>query len=204
MRLAGDGAEVVGADLGAAASAAAARGLSSGSTSRDPGGPGTTKSPTSTNWMCACATGRERRSTAGRLRSAYARTNRAAYQRDFHIRYARDHASVALWAASDEEDLENYRDPTKHLASRPFALDPQRSANGAFVSGLGATSLPTTEVADSGSDARLGREPPKSTFRIRWSTWRGCSRWRSSGRAGSSTTRRAASCTSTPSTSGLR
>ena len=95
---------------------------------------------------------------------------RAAALYDNHIRYVRNHPSVALWATSDEEDLENYRDLTKHLAPRPFALDPQRRAvvrstgrygdahvyhgwyggsiweyarmTEAFVSELGATSLP--------------------------------------------------------------
>jgi beta-mannosidase len=45
---------------------------------------------------------------------------------DNHIRYVRNHPSVALWATSDEEDLENYRDLTKHLAARPALLDPQQ------------------------------------------------------------------------------
>jgi beta-mannosidase len=99
---------------------------------------------------------------------------RAAALYDNHIRYVRNHASVALWATSDEEDLENYRDLTKHLAPRPFALDPQRRAvvrstgrygdahvyhgwyggsiweyarmKEAFVSELGATSLPNYET----------------------------------------------------------
>ena len=38
----------------------------------------------------------------------------------------RNHPSVAIWATSDEESLENYRDLTKHLAARPAFLDPQR------------------------------------------------------------------------------
>ena len=42
------------------------------------------------------------------------------------IRYARNHPSVALWATSDEESLENYRVLTKHLEPRLYALDPQR------------------------------------------------------------------------------
>jgi hypothetical protein len=50
---------------------------------------------------------------------------RAAALYDRHIRYVRNHPSVALWAASDEEDFENYRELTKHLAPRPSALDPQ-------------------------------------------------------------------------------
>ena len=88
-------------------------------------------------------------------------------------------------ATGGEEDLENSRDLTKHLAPRPFALHPQQRAavrstgrygdayvyhgwyggslwayarmKETFVSELGANSLPTSEVADSGSDARLGR-----------------------------------------------
>jgi beta-mannosidase len=42
------------------------------------------------------------------------------------IRYVRNHPSIALWATSDEESLENYRDLTKHLEPRPFLHDPQR------------------------------------------------------------------------------
>jgi hypothetical protein len=81
---------------------------------------------------------------------------------------------VALWATSDEEDLENYRDLTKHLAPRASLLDPQRRAvvrstgrfgdahvyhgwyggsiwqytkmTEEFVSELGATSLPNYET----------------------------------------------------------
>ena len=99
---------------------------------------------------------------------------RAAALYDNHLRYARNHPSVALWATSDEEDLENYRDLTKHLAPRPFLLDPQRRPvvrstgrygdehvyhgwyNGSiweytrmaepFVSELGATCLPNYET----------------------------------------------------------
>jgi beta-mannosidase len=52
-------------------------------------------------------------------------SRRAAELYDNHVRYVRNHASVALWAASDEEDFENYRDLTKHLAARPSLLDPQ-------------------------------------------------------------------------------
>jgi hypothetical protein len=51
---------------------------------------------------------------------------RAAELYDNHIRYVRNHPSIAIWATSDEEDLENYRELTKHLASRPAFLDPQR------------------------------------------------------------------------------
>ena len=42
------------------------------------------------------------------------------------IRYVRNHASLAVWATSDEESLENYRDLTKHLEPRLFLHDPQR------------------------------------------------------------------------------
>jgi beta-mannosidase len=91
-----------------------------------------------------------------------------------HIRYVRNHPSVALWATSDEDSLENYRDLTKHLAARAALLDPQRRPvvrstgrygdshvyNGwyggsiweyatmtdMFVSELGATSLPNYET----------------------------------------------------------
>ncbi|MDW8354379.1 MAG: glycoside hydrolase family 2 TIM barrel-domain containing protein [Bryobacterales bacterium] len=51
---------------------------------------------------------------------------RAAALYDRHIRLVRNHPSVAIWATSDEEDLENYADLTKHLAARLFFLDPQR------------------------------------------------------------------------------
>lgn len=51
---------------------------------------------------------------------------RAAELYDTHIRYVRNHPSVAVWSTSDEEDLENYRDLTKHLAPRLFFNDPQR------------------------------------------------------------------------------
>lgn len=99
---------------------------------------------------------------------------RAAQLYDNHIRYVRNHPSVALWATSDEEDFENYRDITKHLAPRAYWVDPQRRAvvrstgrfgdshvyhgwyNGSiweytkmtenFVSELGATSLPNYET----------------------------------------------------------
>jgi beta-mannosidase len=99
---------------------------------------------------------------------------RAAELYDNHIRYARNHPSVALWAASDEEDFENYRELTKHLAPRPSALDPQQrpvvrstgrfgdshvyygwyegsiwqyaGMTQTFVSELGATALPNYET----------------------------------------------------------
>jgi beta-mannosidase len=99
---------------------------------------------------------------------------RAAELYDNHIRYVRNHPSVAIWITSDEEDFENYREITKHLAPRPFLLDPQhrpvhRSTgrfgdshvyhgwyDGSiweytrmqerFVSELGATSLPNYET----------------------------------------------------------
>ena len=99
---------------------------------------------------------------------------RAAALYDPLIRYVRNHPSVAIWATSDEEDLENYRDLTKHLAARPALLDPQRRAvvrstgrygdahvyhgwyggsiweyakmDEEFVSELGATALPNYET----------------------------------------------------------
>ncbi len=99
---------------------------------------------------------------------------RAAALYDNHIRYVRNHPSVALWAASDEEDWENYRDLTKHLAARPALLDPQQRpairstgrfgdahiyhgwydgslwdytrGDQAFISELGATLLPNYET----------------------------------------------------------
>jgi beta-mannosidase len=80
---------------------------------------------------------------------------------------------VALWATCDEESLENYRDLTKHLEPRLYALDPQRrpvqrstgrygdghvyegwyggtiwayaQTNEKFISELGATALPNYE-----------------------------------------------------------
>lgn len=52
-------------------------------------------------------------------------SRRAAELFDNHIRMVRNHASVMAWAPSDEEDLENYRDLTKHLAARASLLDPQ-------------------------------------------------------------------------------
>ncbi len=51
---------------------------------------------------------------------------RAAELYDPLIRYVRNHPSVASWTTCDEESLENYRDLTKHLATRPALLDPQR------------------------------------------------------------------------------
>ncbi len=53
---------------------------------------------------------------------------KAASLYDAHIRYVRNHASIAIWATSDEESLENYRDLTKHLEPRLFLHDPQRRA----------------------------------------------------------------------------
>jgi beta-mannosidase len=98
---------------------------------------------------------------------------RAAALYDPHIRYARNHPSVAIWATSDEEDLENYAQITKHLQPRLFLLDPQHRAvvrstgrygdghiyfgwyegsvwqytnmTEPFVSELGATALPNYE-----------------------------------------------------------
>jgi beta-mannosidase len=51
---------------------------------------------------------------------------KAAALYDPLIRYVRNHASLAIWATSDEESLENYRDLTKHLEPRLFLHDPQR------------------------------------------------------------------------------
>ncbi|MFN0110404.1 MAG: glycosyl hydrolase 2 galactose-binding domain-containing protein [Blastocatellia bacterium] len=95
---------------------------------------------------------------------------KAARLYDPLIRYVRNHPSIALWATSDEESLENYRDLTKHLEPRLYALDPQRrpvqrstgrygdghiyegwyggtiwayaQTNEKFISELGATALP--------------------------------------------------------------
>ncbi|MDX2041513.1 MAG: glycoside hydrolase family 2 TIM barrel-domain containing protein [Acidobacteriota bacterium] len=95
---------------------------------------------------------------------------KAARLYDPLIRYVRNHPSIALWATSDEESLENYRDLTKHLEPRLYALDPQRrpvqrstgrygdghiyegwyggtiwayaNTNEKFISELGATALP--------------------------------------------------------------
>jgi beta-mannosidase len=99
---------------------------------------------------------------------------RAAALYDPLIRTVRNHPCIALWTTSDEEDLENYRDLTKHLAPRPALLDPQRrpvvrstarygdahvyegwyggtiwayaKMTQAFVSELGATALPNYEM----------------------------------------------------------
>ena len=98
---------------------------------------------------------------------------RAAALYDPHIRYVRNHPSVAIWATSDEEDLQNYAEITKHLQPRLFLLDPQHRAvvrstgrygdghiyhgwyegsvweytkmSEPFVSELGATALPNYE-----------------------------------------------------------
>jgi beta-mannosidase len=51
---------------------------------------------------------------------------KAAALYDPHIKYVRNHPSVAIWATSDEESLENYRDLTKHLEPRLYIHDPQR------------------------------------------------------------------------------
>jgi beta-mannosidase len=53
---------------------------------------------------------------------------RAAALYDPLIKMTRNHPSVAVWATSDEEDLENYRVLTKHLAPRLYANDPERRA----------------------------------------------------------------------------
>ena len=52
----------------------------------------------------------------------------AARLYDAHIQMVRNHPSVAIWATSDEEDLENYRVLTKHLAGRLYAGDQERRA----------------------------------------------------------------------------
>ena len=98
---------------------------------------------------------------------------RAAALYDAHIAMVRQHPCIALWATSDEEDLENYRVLTKHLAARLFAQDPERrpvvrstgrygdahvyygwyegsiwqyaKTDEAFISELGATALPDYE-----------------------------------------------------------
>lgn len=99
---------------------------------------------------------------------------KAAALYDPLIRTVRNHPSVALWAASDEESTENYRVLTKHLEPRIYALDPQRrpvvrstgrygdshvyygwyegsiweytGMSEKFVSELGATALPNYET----------------------------------------------------------
>ena len=98
----------------------------------------------------------------------------AARLYDAHIRMVRNHPSVAIWATSDEEDLENYRVLTKHLAPRLFVSDQERRAvvrstgrygdghiyygwyggdiwqytttEEQFISELGATALPNYET----------------------------------------------------------
>ncbi|HKQ07284.1 MAG TPA: glycoside hydrolase family 2 TIM barrel-domain containing protein [Blastocatellia bacterium] len=52
----------------------------------------------------------------------------AARLYDNHIRMVRHHASLAIWATCDEEDPENYRVLTKHLAGRLYATDAERRA----------------------------------------------------------------------------
>jgi beta-mannosidase len=52
----------------------------------------------------------------------------AARLYDNHIHLVRNHPSVAIWATSDEEDLENYRVLTKHLAGRLYAEDQEHRA----------------------------------------------------------------------------
>lgn len=119
----------------------------------------------------------------------------AARLYDNHIRYVRNRPSVALWAASDEEDFENYRDLTKHLAARPFFLDPQRrpvvrstgrfgdshvyygwyggsiwqyaKLEEDFVSELGATALPNYETLRGFMEGKW----PFTKFREEWE-WR--------------------------------
>lgn len=44
---------------------------------------------------------------------------------DNHIRMVRNYPAVMAWAPSDEEDLYNYADLSKHLAARASLLDPQ-------------------------------------------------------------------------------
>ncbi len=120
---------------------------------------------------------------------------RAAVLYDNHIRYVRNHASVALWATSDEEDFENYREITKHLAPRAYFLDPQRrpvvrstgrfgdshvyhgwydgsiwdyaKMTETFVSELGATSLPNYETLKT----FMGDQWPILEHRAEWE-WR--------------------------------
>jgi len=98
----------------------------------------------------------------------------AARLYDNHIRMVRNHPCVAIWATSDEEDLENYRVLTKHLAARLYAADHERRAvvrstgrfgdghiyhgwyggsiweytttDEKFISELGATALPDYET----------------------------------------------------------
>jgi beta-mannosidase len=119
----------------------------------------------------------------------------AARLYDNHIRYVRNRPSVALWAASDEEDFENYRDLAKHLAARPSFLDPQRrpvvrstgrfgdshvyygwyggsiwqyaKLEEDFVSELGATALPNYETLKGFMDGKW----PFTKYREEWE-WR--------------------------------
>ncbi|HXG64649.1 MAG TPA: glycoside hydrolase family 2 TIM barrel-domain containing protein, partial [Blastocatellia bacterium] len=53
---------------------------------------------------------------------------KAAELYDPHIQMVRNHPCIAIWATSDEEDLENYRVLTKHLAGRLYACDQERRA----------------------------------------------------------------------------
>lgn len=120
---------------------------------------------------------------------------RSAALYDNHIRYVRNRPSVALWATSDEEDFENYRDLTKHLSARPFFLDPQRrpvvrstgrfgdshvyfgwyggsiwryaALEEDFVSELGATALPNYETLKTFMDGKW----PFTKYREEWE-WR--------------------------------
>jgi beta-mannosidase len=98
----------------------------------------------------------------------------AARLYDAHIRMVRNHPCVAIWAVCDEEDLENYRVLTKHLAGRLYDGDQERRAvvrstgrygdghiyygwyggsiweytttEETFISELGATALPNYET----------------------------------------------------------
>ncbi len=98
----------------------------------------------------------------------------AARLYDNHIRMVRNHPCVAIWATSDEEDLENYRVLTKHLAGRLYVGDQEHRAvvrstgrygdghiyygwyggsiwqytttEEKFISELGATALPNYET----------------------------------------------------------
>ena len=99
---------------------------------------------------------------------------KAAKLYDPHIRYVQNHPSIAIWATSDEESLENYRVLTKHLAGRVAALDVEQrpvvrstgrygdghiyegwyggtiwaytKSEEKFISELGATALPDYET----------------------------------------------------------
>jgi beta-mannosidase len=99
---------------------------------------------------------------------------KAARLYDPHIRYVQNHPSIAIWATSDEESLENYRVLTKHLAGRLAALDVEQrpavrstgrygdghiyegwyggtiwaytQSEEKFISELGATALPNIET----------------------------------------------------------